>query len=211
MGTRQHISLTIEAAHRLNRQWLGIDIAIHAIKRVAKIRLQDRLGLVEGQDFTIEGIPRNMEGVRDLWQRDKYHFQKWAVEQVNGFVTSKRTADGGIDGRLYYIVPGDELQSMVLEVKGGKNVNISDVRALRGVLEDGNAAMAGLIVLEPLGERKRKDFEAFMSQAGHIDIYGTKYQRMQVLSTDDILSGQRFLTPTVVGKSELQSALPMRI
>ncbi len=107
---------TLEAAHKLKRCWIGIDIAIHAVKRVARVRLQDRLGLQEDRDFTIEGIPRNTEGARDLWQRDKYHFQKWAVEQVDGFVTTKRTADGGVDGRLYFDVPDNPtLQSMVIE------------------------------------------------------------------------------------------------
>ena len=42
---------TIEAAHRLKRQWIGIDIAIHAVKRVAKKRLEERLHLKEGRDF----------------------------------------------------------------------------------------------------------------------------------------------------------------
>ena len=199
---------TLEAAQRLNRQWIGIDIAIHAIKRVAKIRLQDRLGLVEGRDFTIEGIPRNMEGARDLWQRDKYHFQKWAVEQVNGFVTAKRTADRGIDGRLYYSMPNDQLQSMVLEVKGGKNVSIGDVRSLYGVLEAGEADMAGLIVLEPLSARKRRNFEQFMVRAGDLDVHGVQYRRMQLLDVAGILEGQRFVTPSVVGKSDPQPVLP---
>ena len=99
---------TMEAAHQLNRRWVGIDIAIHAVKRVARVRLQDRLQLVEGRDFTIEGVPRNVEGAMDLWKRDPYHFQKWAVEAVDGFVTTKRTADGGIDGRIYFDVPGEE-------------------------------------------------------------------------------------------------------
>ncbi len=200
---------TLEAAHRLKRRWIGIDIAIHAVKRVAKIRLQDRLGLVEGRDFTIEGIPRNLEGARDLWQRDKYHFQKWAVEQVDGFVTTKRTADGGIDGRLYFTVPDNrELQSMVLEVKGGRNVNIGDVRALYGVLEAGEAEMAGLIVLEPLSDRKRRNFESFMAQAGDMDVQGVQYRRMQLLSVADMLEGWRFVTPTVVGRTEPQPSLP---
>ena len=39
---------TLEAAHKLHRKWIGIDIAIHAVKRVARIRLADRCGLVEG-------------------------------------------------------------------------------------------------------------------------------------------------------------------
>ena len=96
---------TLEAAHRLGRQWIGIDIAIHAIKRVASVRLRDRLGLVEGEDFEISGIPRTVEGAQDLWERDKHHFQKWAIEQIDGFVTSRKTADGGIDGRLYFSMP----------------------------------------------------------------------------------------------------------
>ena len=88
---------TLEAAHRLGRRWIGIDIAIHAVKRVARLRLRDRLGLEEGTDYIIEGVPRNLEGARDLWRRDKHHFQKWAVEQVDGFVTTRKTGDGGVD------------------------------------------------------------------------------------------------------------------
>ena len=61
---------TIESAHKLERQWIGIDIAIHAIKRVAKVRLEDRLRLVEGNDFEIHGWPQNIEGAQDLWTRD---------------------------------------------------------------------------------------------------------------------------------------------
>ena len=72
---------TLEAAHALGRRWVGIDIAIHAVKRVARIRLTDRCGLVEGTDYEIHGVPRDVEGARDLWKRDKYHFQKWAVER----------------------------------------------------------------------------------------------------------------------------------
>ncbi len=128
---------TLEAAHRLGRRWVGIDIAIHAVKRVAKVRLQDRLRLVAGKDFEVDGVPRTLEGARDLWKRDPYHFQKWAVETVDGFVTTRRTADGGIDGRLYFAMPNvDDLQSMAMEVKGGKNVGIATRRALRGVLEN---------------------------------------------------------------------------
>ena len=136
---------TLEAAHKLGRQWIGIDIAIHAVKRVARVRLTERLGLIEGQDFTVEGVPRTVEGAQDLWERDKYHFQKWAVEQVEGFVTTKRSADGGIDGRVYFAVHhAQDLQSMVVEVKGGANVSIRDLRALKGVLDYDTGAHGGV-------------------------------------------------------------------
>ncbi len=200
---------TLEAAHRLERRWIGIDIAIHAIKRVARVRLNERLGLVEDQDYTVEGVPRTVEGAQDLWERDKYHFQKWAVEQVDGFVTTKRTADGGIDGRIYFAVPDDpSLQSMVVEVKGGANVSIVDLRALKGVLDADRAVMAGLIVMRPLGQTKARNFERFMASAGTMDVLGIDYPRMQVLTVAEILDGQRFATPTVAGRHEAQPVLP---
>ncbi len=75
------------------------------------------------------------------------HFQKWAVEEAEGFVSTKRTSAGGIDGRLYFGSSKDkELKSMILEVKGDKNVNIADLRSLQGVMGNDAAEMAGLII-----------------------------------------------------------------
>ena len=85
---RSRLCTTLEAAHRLNRQWIGIDIAIHAVVRVR----------LTSASFTIQGVPRNVAGSLEATQ-------KWAVEQVDRFVTTRRTADGGIAGRLYFDVP----------------------------------------------------------------------------------------------------------
>ena len=199
---------TLEAAHHLGRRWIGCDIAIHAVKRVAKVRLQDRLGLVEGRDFAIDGVPRDLEGARDLWKRDKYHFQRWAIEQVDGFVTTKRTADGGIDGRLYFGLPGArDLSSMVIEVKGGKNGGIKAVRELRGVLGNDQAKMAGLIIMEPLGPVKERNFKKEMLKAGDLNVTGVKYSRMQMLTVPEILEGKRFHTPGVAGRGLAQPVM----
>ena len=200
---------TLEAAHKLGRQWIGIDIAIHAVKRVARVRLEERLGLIEGQTFTVEGVPGTLEGAQDLWQRDKYHFQKWAVEQIEGFVTTKRTADGGIDGRVYFAVPDEkELQSMVVEVKGGANVDIRDLRALKGVLDYDTALIAGLITMNPIKETQARNFNRFMAEAGRLEILGIEYPRMQILSVGEILEGKRFKTPTIAGRHTLEPRLP---
>ena len=200
---------TMEAAHKMGRKWTGIDIAIHAVKRVARVRLTERLGLVEGQDFMVKGVPRTVEGALDLWKRDTYHFQKWAVEQVEGFVTTKRSADGGIDGRVYYAVPhAQDLQSMVVEVKGGANVGINVLRELKGVLDNDSALMAGLIIMKPLGTVKARNFTRFIAGAGTIEILGVEYPKMQILTVVDILDGKRFKTPTVQGRHELEPRLP---
>ena len=123
-----------------------------------------------------QGFLDTLEGAKDLWQRDKYHFQKWAVEEVDGFVTTRRTADGGIDGRLYFPVSGKrDLQSMVIEVKGGKNVSIADLRALSGVMEGGTAKMGGLIIMAPLGDVKKRNFDRFMAQSSDL---GNRWQAL---------------------------------
>ena len=200
---------TLEAAHKLNRRWIGIDIAIHAVKRVARIRLTDRCGLVEGTDFEVLGVPRDVEGAHDLWKRNPYHFQKWAVEQVDGFVTTKQTADGGIDGRLYFAHPGHrDLQSMVIEVKGGATVNIADVRALGDVLRRDAAMLAGLIVME-ISPGKAKNFGALMAEAGDLDVLGVKYPRMQMLTVAQIVAGERFQTPSVAARNVVDPKLPL--
>ncbi len=200
---------TIEAAHKLGRKWIGIDIAFHCINRVTRQRLRERLGLEEGKDFQVSGVPSSVEAAQDLWKRDTYHFQQWAVEMVDGFVTSKRTADGGIDGRLYFDVPGNpDIQSMVIEVKGGRNVNIRDLRALKGVLDNDEALLGGLIVLHPLGVPKARNFNNFMADAGLLKIGPAEYPKLQILTVGEILEGKRFETPWVLGRHERQPRLP---
>ncbi len=202
---------TLEAAHILGRKWIGIDIAFHAVNRVIQNRLKDRCGLVEGKDYEVDGVPLTLEAARDLWQRDTYHFQQWAVEQVDGFVTAKRTADRGIDGRLYFYMPhDDQIHSMVLEVKGGRNVTIKVLRELRAVMDGDSALMAGLIVMEPLSAGQVRNFNRYMAEAGSLEVHGMQYPRMQILTVADILDGKRFKTPNVAaGRREAEPRLPV--
>ncbi len=182
---------TLEAVHNLKRRWFGIEIAIHAVERVASVRLKERIGLIEGQDLTFEGVPRDLEGALNLWERDKYHFQRWAVHQVAGFVTTKRTANDGIDGRLYFAMPNDpDLQSMVLEVKGGRTVSIHDLRVMQDVLENGEALLAGLTAINPaFGRTQARNFTRFAARAGTLGVLGIEYPRLQVLALAEILDG----------------------
>lgn len=194
---------TIEAAEALGRKWIGIDITIHAIRRVARARLQDRLHLAEGSDYIIDGVPQNWEGAHQLWKQDPYQFQKWCVELVEGFVNVKRSADDGIDGRVYFDMPGEKvLQSMALEVKGGENLSINHVRALNSVLQFENIQMAGLIALKAPGSQQAKNFQQTMALAGHLRIGEREYPKIQMLTVDEILAGANFDMPSPVGRTE---------
>ncbi len=193
---------TIEAAEKLGRKWVGCDITIHAIRRVAQRRLGERLHLQEGVDYVIDGVPKNWEGAFELWKQDPYQFQKWCVELVEGFVNVKKTADDGIDGRIYFDMPGEPVfQSMALEVKGGQNVGPADVGYLNSVLQYENIQLAGLITLHQPGRQQTKNFQQKMALAGDLQIAGKWYPRMQMLTVAEILQGAKFDMPSPAGRS----------
>lgn len=201
-------AVAMEAAQALKRRWIGMDISIHAIKRVTSMRLRDRLGLVEGTDYVVEGVPRTLEEAKALWEKSPYYFQKWAVEQVEGFATMKQTADGGVDGKIFFNRDREKIGSLIVEVKGGASVNASVIRELRGTLEREGPDMAGLVTMEKISERKRQNFAQEMAQAGEIEIGNTSYPRMQLLSVPEILAGEMFKTPPAIGKNKKNPVLP---
>ena len=86
-------------------------------------------------------------------------------------------------------------------------MGIKDIRELRGVLDNDQAKMAGLIVMHPFGQTKERNIRRFMADAGDMDVMGVKYPRMQALAVADILEGKRFHTPGVAGRSLAQPAL----
>ena len=99
---------------------------------------------------------------------------------------------------------GDESRSTTHPTKGATRL----VAELRGALERDKASMAGLIVMEPLGPSKADHFQRAMSAAGDLELYGTPYPRMQLLTEQEILDRKRFHTPGVVGRSAAQPTLP---
>ena len=206
---------TLKAAHRLGRRWIGIDIAFHAIKRVTKVELGEKFNLKEDTDYTLTGVPLTLEGAQALWRKDPYHFQKWAVEQVDGFVTIKRSGDGGMDGHIYYHPKTANerlLHSMALEVKGGKNVGIDVLDRLFGVVEaTPSVGLGGLIVMEPLGSIQMKNFRQNIANAGSVTINGEEFDKLQILSVPEILDGARFRTPRPIGQKPSDSQKSMLV
>jgi DNA modification methylase len=186
---------TIYAAEKAKRQWIGCDIAILAIKLIREV-LTEKYRLSEGMHFQVDGIPVSVEQAEELFKRDPFQFQHWAVERAGGFPTQKKGADHGIDGRMYFEGEGKGMQEMVLSVKGG-SVRPTDVRDLRGVLErEHSAELAGLISLRPPSKAMREE----AATAGTYTYRGVQYPRIQFLTVEDMLVHKReFHTPTKVG------------
>ena len=77
------------------------DIAILAIKLIRET-LAERYRLVEGEHYEVDGIPTSVEGAQELFDDDPSTFQNWFVERVGGFPMQRKSADRGIDGRIYF-------------------------------------------------------------------------------------------------------------
>ncbi|MDR0684291.1 MAG: site-specific DNA-methyltransferase [Spirochaetaceae bacterium] len=183
---------TIEAAIKNHRQWIGCDIAIHSIKLIQDTRIQ-KYGFNEDVEYTIEGIPQSTEQAQYLFEQDPFQFQYWAVEKTGGFCSNRKTADKGIDGRIYFETD-KTLCSMVLSVKGG-NIKPGDIRDLRGVLERENGTeLAGFICLKNPTKAMIQEADA----AGYYEYHGVKYPRIQILTIEDIFNNKKWYCPSVV-------------
>lgn len=196
---------TIYAATKLNREWIGCDIAILAVKLIREV-LTEKYRLVEGSHFHVDGIPVSVEQAEVLFKRDPFQFQHWFVERIGGFPMQRKVADRGIDGRLYFEERGN-LAEMIVSVKGGKP-RPADVRDLRGVIERERAPFGGLLSLhEPT-----KAMKAEAAEAGMYTYNNVQYPRLQILSARDVLEGKReFHVPSRVNTriSTGQQSLPL--
>jgi adenine specific DNA methylase Mod len=175
----------VDAAQKLKRQWIGIDITHLAISLIEK-RLKDRYGAK--CKFEVHGTPKDLDAARDLARRDKYQFQWWAVSLVEAqpFQGKKKGADTGIDGlKFFHDVDKAGARKIVVSVKGG-GLKADDVRALSHVRERENAEIALFISLE----EPTKGMIADAASAGfYTGVSGKKFPRIQLLTIEGLLSG----------------------
>ena len=178
---------TIDAAHTLNRQWMGIDITILALDPMRQ-RLKDRHELEPSIDYQIEGYPTNMQEVRKLLtdgDKRKYHdFSNWAVTRL-GLKPTRDVGDGGHDGvghaTLWNPQQMKETGARILaEVKSGKPT-ITQVRAFCQIMNQNNAEIGIFITIEPVSAGMRQQAE----EMGTFEHNRQTYPRLQFWQIDD--------------------------
>ena len=139
---------TIDAAQKLGRHWIGIDIT-HLATSLIKNRLRDTYG--NKIEINTVGEPTTPNEAVMLAEQDKYQFQWWALGLVGARpVEQKKGADHGIDGKILFRDDPKAAKpaQIIIQVKGGKT-GVKDVRDLRGVLDREKAAIGILISLQP--------------------------------------------------------------
>jgi site-specific DNA-methyltransferase (adenine-specific) len=180
---------TVEAAEQADRQWIGIDIAVHAVK-VIEGRLAD-LAEKRGRhvDYEIELLPRDFASAVKLAERDKYQFQWWANYLFNPHALrerGKKGADRGIDGELFFPNgPGRPWGRMLTSVKGGK-IELDDIRAFAHVLDTEKAEMGLFICLHKPTEKMRTE----AIREGNAKVVHGDMPKLQIVSIEDWFKGQ---------------------
>jgi site-specific DNA-methyltransferase (adenine-specific) len=184
---------TIAVAQRLNRAWIGIDITHLAIS-LMKHRLRDTFGEGVRESYEVFGEPVDLHGARALAEQDPFQFQWWALGLVGARpADQKRGADRGIDGRLFFHddAESQETRQIVLSVKSGK-AQVAHVRDLRGVADREKAAVGVLItLLEPTRNMRTEAASAGFYESP----WGTKHPRLQILTVQELLGGQKIDMP----------------
>ena len=186
---------TVVAAEKLKRNWIGIDITALAINLI-----EDRIQRTfpdTSVDVIVDGIPRDLEAARSLFQKDPFEFEYWACHLINARPAKSKTrlkmrgSDRGIDGIVVFrdideTTRKDIWRRAIVQIKGGK-VGRMVVAQLRGDMERENSDMGVLVTLEEPTEPMLK--EAVEAGVYHHNFNGLDYPKIQIITIKQLLGG----------------------
>jgi DNA modification methylase len=194
---------TIEAAQKLGRTWIGIDITSLATTLI-KVRLRDAFG--DTARYQTIGEPTTAEDAAELAKSDKYQFQWWALGLVGARpVDQQKGADKGIDGRTYLRF-GESTCQIIFSVKGG-TLKATDVRDLRGVTDREKADIG---VLLSFGA-PTKLMRAEAASAGFYKSPWGQHPRLQLLTVAELLAGASVDAPKTAGVNQTYKQAPRQL
>jgi site-specific DNA-methyltransferase (adenine-specific) len=176
---------TVDAAQRLKREWIGIDITYLAVALI-KHRLQETFG--SQVQYRVRGEPTSLHDAEALAAEDPYQFQWWALSLVRARpVEQKKGADRGIDGRLFFHDEGPHARTkqVILSVKSG-SISVKDIRDLRGVIEREQAQIGVLISL-------RESTRPMRGEAASSGFYTSSWgshPRLQILTIAELFEAK---------------------
>jgi site-specific DNA-methyltransferase (adenine-specific) len=195
----------VDAAQKLGRRWIGIDITHLAIGMIEK-RLRDGYG--EDVQFETIGVPKDWASAKKLAADDPHQFQHWACWQVGGYpwMGGKKGGDKGVDGYFNYLGPGGSIEMGVISVKAGDNVNPGMVRDLGRVMErDGHKL--GLFLSAAL---PTKGMEAEATSHGLVETEFGRFPKLQIFTLAELFQGKRPQLPPVLSPNKKAARVETR-
>lgn len=206
---------TIEAAERLGRQWVGVDISGDAIDEI-KSRLAE-LGLYDGDHYEVrEGSPDTMA---EYMRLNPFEKQDWLIRRMGGLPNPRKSGDQGVDGDMTFHMGTakgrDKWGRVVFSVKTGKQRSPAHVRELRGTMKNENAQL-GVLILDgdPTPQMEQTaDKAGLFSYSSRTDLPPKEYAKVQIVTAHEIIDGAKVDCPPTMQevKSHRKSQIQMQI
>lgn len=186
---------TVDAAQRLDRSWIGIDITFLAIDLIRK-RLRHAHGDDIEKTYHVTGIPIDVEGAVALFEDNRFDFERWAVSLVDGEPNAKQVGDRGVDGRIRFHADKKNIGQVIVSVKGGQTINPTMMRDLIGTVNREKAEMGLLITMT-------KPTRGILEEASKAGSYTSpltsqSYPKIQVLTIAELLAGEKPKMPPAI-------------
>ena len=163
---------TIDAAKRLGRNWVGIDISPFAIDLVKYRRLRDR-------SVPVHGVPVDIASAQAMATETPFEFEKWAVSRIPGIVpNSKQVGDRGIDGRGRVYESTNAHGLVLVQIKGGR-FNLSHLRDFLHTVQREEAELGIFVTVDKVTSR---DARAETQQMGTVRMGAKIYPKVQLWS-----------------------------
>ena len=192
----------VDAAQKLGRQWIGIDITHIAIGMI-----EDRMRSgYPGIEFETHGVPKDLASAEKLAADDKHQFQQWACWQVGGYPRDKKGGDKGVDGWFNYLAEGGKIETGVISVKGGEHLNPGMVRDLGRVMERDHHRF-GLFITAAMPTKGVRD-----EIASHplIETEFGRFPAMQVVTMAQFFHGPKPNLPPLISPVKKAARVEMR-
>lgn len=186
---------TVDAAEKLKRRWIGIDITTLAVDLI-DARLRHTYGEQIQATYEILGIPRDMAGAQALFKQSPFEFERWCVMMLDGQPNEKQVGDKGIDGVIRFPIDnkGNSDRALV-SVKGGAT-NPGHVRDLVGTVNSQRAAMGVFVCMNT-------PTRGMIDAANHSGTYnhpanGQPFPKVQLITVQELLDGKRPKLPATL-------------
>ncbi|MGW4666923.1 DNA methyltransferase [Streptosporangium sandarakinum] len=178
---------TIDAAQKLGRRWIGVDITTLAVDLI-DARLRNTYGEAFRETYEIVGIPKDLSGARALFAHSPFEFERWCVMLVDGQPNEKQVGDKGVDGVIRFPLDAKKVGRILVSVKGG-SINPGQVRDLIGTVHAKKGEMGLFITLRP--PTKGVSEAAKSSGIYTHPANGQVFPKVQIISVEELLSGKK--------------------
>jgi site-specific DNA-methyltransferase (adenine-specific) len=206
---------TVAVAQRLNRRWIGIDITYQSISLILK-RLHDQYLLtwtaVE-KSIYVDGVPRDKASAIALANRKddktRKEFEKWAIlfySNNQARINGKKGADKGVDGLAFFMLDYQTTGKSIFQVKSG-GANRATIATLNSDMQREDAKIGILITMD----KPTREMLVEVRAAGKFShpLLNREYDRIQIVTIDEILAGARLNLPLArVDAVKSAAALP---